>query len=187
MVATMQLWLPILLSAVAVFMASSLVHMVLKYHNTDYGKLPAEDAIMDALRPHALPPGQYAFPHSATPEDMKDPAYQEKMNRGPVGILTMWPTGPMQMGRTLGIWFVYLLVVGLFVAYLAAVTLPPGTEYMHVFRVTGTGAFMAYALGQWIPTVWFHVPVSTTLKNTFDSLLYALVTAGVFGWLWPGA
>jgi hypothetical protein len=187
MVATTSLWLPILLSAVGVFIVSSIVHMFLPYHRTDYGKLPTEDAVLDALRSHAIPPGDYAFPHAAGMEEMKSPEYTEKMKRGPAGILTLWPAGEMNMGKKLGAWFAYTVVVGIFTAYMAGVTLEPGAEYLRVFRVTGTAAFMAYALGQWADTIWFGKSVNTTLKNTFDGLVYGLVTAGCFGWLWPGA
>ena len=186
MVTMTSLWLPILLSAVGVFIVSSIVHMILPYHRTDYGKLPNEEAVMDALRPHGIAPGEYAFPHSASPEDMKDPGYAEKMNRGPVGILTVWPNGPFNMGKTLTGWFVYLLVVSIFVAYLVHVTVEPGADYLRVFRIAGTGAFMAYVLGLWPGVIWFGKSSTTALKSTFDGLLYALVTAGFFGWLFPG-
>ena len=59
MVSIISLWLPILLSAVAVFIASSVIHMVFKYHNSDFKKMPAEDEVMAALRPFDIPPGEY--------------------------------------------------------------------------------------------------------------------------------
>ena len=51
------LWLPILLSAVIVFIASSIIHMGPFWHRGDYPKLPNEDGVLNALRPFAIPPG----------------------------------------------------------------------------------------------------------------------------------
>lgn len=187
MVATTSLWLPILLSAVGVFIVSSIVHMLLPYHRSDYAKLPDEDAVLDALRARAIPPGDYAFPHAAGMEEMKDPAYTEKMKRGPAGTLTLWPPGEINMGKKLGAWFLFSVVVGIFTAYVAGTTLEPGADYLLVFRVTATAAFMAYAFAEWGNVIWFGKSTNTALKNTFDGLLFGLVTAGFFGWLWPGA
>src|SRR5712671_2292727 len=89
MVSIPSLWLPILLSAVAVFVASSLIHMVLKYHRSDYGKVPAEDEVMDALRKFNIPPGDYLVPCAGGPEAHKDPAFQEKIKKGPVLMMTV--------------------------------------------------------------------------------------------------
>ena len=32
---------------------------------------------------------------------------------------------------------------------------------------------------------WKMKPCKMTLKHAFDGLVYALLTAGIFGWLWP--
>src|ERR1700740_944548 len=148
MVPLTALWLPILLSAVIVFVASSIMHMVLPYHRSDYRKLPEEDKGVDALRAAGLTPGPvYSFPHT-THKEMKSPEVVEKFKRGPVGLLTVFPSGPPAMGKFLGLWFVYCLVVGIFVAYLTGRTRMPGTNYLEVFRVAGTTAFMAYGIGE---------------------------------------
>ena len=42
------LWLPIVLSALLVFVVSAIIHMVLKYHNRDYKQLPNEVAVRAA-------------------------------------------------------------------------------------------------------------------------------------------
>jgi len=185
MVAITALWLPILLSAVLVFIASSVIHMVLTYHRTDYGKLPNENRVLDALRGENLAPGSYMFPRAATLKDMGSPEMVEKFKRGPVGLLTMLPSGPPTMTKSLVQWFVFCLVVGAFVAYVAGRTLGPGAGYLPVFRVAGTVAFLGYAGAQVVNSIWGGMPWSNTAKNTVDGLVYGLLTAGVFGWLWP--
>jgi hypothetical protein len=185
MVALGSLWLPILLSAVVVFVISSVIHMVLTYHRADVKPLPNERAVADALRPFAIPPGDYVLPHAGTPAGMKTPEYQEKLAKGPVAILTVLPNGPFPMGRSLVQWFVYSLVVGLFAAYLASRALGPGADYLDVFRFAGTTAFAGYGLGLLQQSIWGGRSWATTLRGVFDALIYAAFTAGVFGWLWP--
>lgn len=185
MVPVLSLWLPILLSAVAVFFVSAIVHMVLKYHTTDYVRLPAEDEIRGALQRHNIPPGNYMTPWGGGMEAMKDPAWLEKYERGPVAFMTFMQPGKPSMTNELIQWFLYSIVVSIFAAYIAGRALPAGANYLDVFRFTGAVAFAGYALGQWQETIWYKRKLSTTIKNTFDGLLYALFTAGVFGWLWP--
>jgi len=180
-----SLWLPILLSSVIVFAASSLIHMVLPWHKNDYPKMPNEDKVMDALRPLAIPPGDYMVPRPSSREALRSPEFLEKMNKGPVMMVTVMPNGMMAMGRSLAMWFVYLLVVGLFSAYVAGRALPPGAAYLHVFRFAGTAAFLGYSLALWQMSIWYRRAWSTTIKATIDGLIYALLTAGTFGWLWP--
>jgi hypothetical protein len=177
-----SLWLPILLSAVFVFIASSIIHMVLKYHASDRRALPNEEAARGVLR---LPAGDYAVPYAGSMEAMKAPEYTSKVKEGPVAFITVLPSGGWNMGRALALWFMYCLVVSLFAAYLASRAVQPDADYLAVFRFAGTVAFAAYAMGAWQETIWYGRPVSTTLKNTVDGLIYALITAGTFGWLWP--
>ncbi len=184
MVPLASLWLPILLSAVIVFIASSLLHMVLKYHRSDFAKVPSEDAVLDALRP--IPPGDYMMPYSSGPEQMKDPAFQEKVKRGPMAVLTIMH-GDMQTSfkKALALWFVYSLVVSVFAAYVAGRAMRPGTEYLEVFRFVGTTAFLGYALAMAQQSIWYGKKWRTTILSMFDGLIYALLSAGTFGWLWP--
>ena len=181
------LWLPILLSAVLVFVTSSIIHMALPWHKSDYFRLSDEDGVMNALRPFAIPPGDYMAPRPASAADMKSPAFIEKRNKGPVVVMTVMPSGPWAMGSTLVRWFVYLIVVGVLAAYIAGRALPVGAPYLHVFRFVGASAFLAYSLALWQMQIWYHRALSTTIKATIDGLIYALLTAGVFGWLWPKA
>jgi hypothetical protein len=185
MVTIASLWLPILVSAVFVFVASSVIHMALPYHRTDYGRVAAEDDVMDALRRFDIAPGDYMIPCAGGSEGLKDPAFVDKMKKGPVLVMTVMPGGMFNMAPQLAQWFVYCLVVGVFAAYVAGRALPPGADYLAAFRFAGVTAFSGYALAQWQSSIWYKRAWSTTLKNTFDGLVYGLLTGGVFGWLWP--
>lgn len=185
MVPVLSLWLPIVVSAVGVFIVSSLVHMVLGYHASDLQALKDEDRILDELSRHDIPPGTYALPHAATPAAMQEKAYVQKRDRGPVGVLTVMPSGERSMGPQFLGWFTYSVVVGIFAAYVAGRALGPGADYGSAFRFAGATAFVGYAMGTWQYSIWWGQKWSTAAKNTFDGLLYALVTGGVFGWLWP--
>lgn len=178
------LWLPILLSALIVFIASSIIHMALPYHRSDYKKLPDEDKLLPALRAAALPRGLYIFPF-CTHKEMKSPGAIEKYNQGPVGMMTVFPTGQPFLPKFLGLWFGYCLIISFFVAYLAAHTLPAGTYYLRVFRVVGTAAFLAYGLANISNGIWRGHSWSVVFKEVIDGFIYAMLTAGTFGWLWP--
>jgi hypothetical protein len=185
MVPLTSLWMPILLSAVFVFIASSILHMVLPVHKGDYRPLPSEDAVMESLRRFKIPPGDYMVPCGTGPESMKSPAFVEKMKAGPVAVMTVMQPGPPAMGANLAQWFVYCVVVGVFAAYIAGRALPPGTHYLQVFRFAGCTAFIGYSLALWQNSIWYKRAWATTIKSTIDGLIYGLLTAGTFGWLWP--
>jgi hypothetical protein len=184
MVPLASLWLPIVLSAVIVFIASSIMHMLLTYHRSDYSRLPDEDKFLAFLRPSNLKRGLYVFPY-CLPKDMKSPAMIEKYKQGPVGFLMIMPSGPPAMPKFLAQWFGFCLLVSFFVAYLTGHTVAEGARYLAVFRVAGTAAFMAYGLGNITNGIWRGQTWSTVIKEVIDGLIYALLTAGVFGWLWP--
>ena len=187
MVPVLSLWLPILLSAVFVFAVSSVIHMMFQYHESDFEKLPNEDAFRDAVRPLAIPPGEYVVPKPDSPKDRTSDAYKAKLDKGPVLFLTVYPNGPISMGKSLVQWFLYGVVVSIFAAYIAGRALEPGVHYLEVFRFAGATAFAGYGLALLQASIWYRRKWSATLKNLFDALVYALVTAGTFGWLWPGA
>jgi hypothetical protein len=185
MVPVTSLWLPILLSAVVVFVASSLIHMVLRYHRTDYARLPGEEAILEAMRSTGVGPGDYLFPWAGSPAAMKDPAYVEKRKRGPAGLLTVMKGGMPSMAPYFAKWFLYCIVVGTFAAYVAGRALSPGASRLAVLRFVGSTAFIAYSLALWQNTIWYGRKWTTTLKSNLDGLVYGFLTGGVFGWLWP--
>lgn len=185
MVPVMSLWLPILLSAVIVFVASSIIHMMLPYHRTDLTKVPREDEVMEALRGFNIPPGDYGIPCPTSPAAMRQPEFIEKMKKGPVVFMTLTPGRVPSMGKSLVLWFLYTVVVSVFAAYIAGRALGPGADYAPVFRFVGGSAFMGYALAHAQQSIWYSRQWATTIKDMFDGLVYALLTAGTFGWLWP--
>ena len=185
MIGLTSLLLPIVLSAVVVFVVSSIIHMALPYHRSDFRQMPGEAGVMAAIRTANVPAGEYVMPHCGTPANMKTPEYQEKLKAGPVGFVSILPPGGFNMGVSLVLWFLYSLIIGVFTAYVTGRTLGPGTDYLAVFRIAGTVAFMGYTMALWQNSIWSKRPWSTTCKFTFDGLLYGLFTAGVFGWLWP--
>lgn len=185
MISLMSLWLPILLSAVIVFVASSIIHMLLPYHRNDFGKVPQEDEVMDALRRFSIPPGDYAIPCAGTPKEMGSPEFIEKTTKGPVALVTVMRSGPPSMTGSLVQWFLYSVLISVFSGYVASRALTPGAHYLEVFRFAGTVAFAGYGLALLQNSIWYKRSWSTTLKSMFDSFVYALLTAGTFGWLWP--
>ena len=185
MVSIPSLWLPILLSSILVFFASWLLHMLLPYHRTDYGKVPSEDQVQDALGRFNIAPGDYMIPCAGSPEGMKSPDFLAKLKKGPVVMMTVFKPGSVSMGSSLGQWFLYLLVVGVLTAYITGRALPAGVPYLDVFRFAGCTAFIAYSIALWQDSIWYKRKWSTTIKNNFDGLVYGLLTAGIFGWLWP--
>jgi len=185
MVGLTSLWLPILVSSVIVFVVSSIIHMGPFWHRSDFPKLANEDRLMDALRPLAPPPGDYMVPRPSGSAEMRSPEFAEKMKKGPVMVFTVIPSGPPTMTKSLVQWFVFCLVVGIFAAYVAGRALPAGTPYLRVFQLAGATAFIAYSVALWPMSIWYHRAWSATAKSTLDGLIYALFTAGTFGWLWP--
>jgi hypothetical protein len=185
MVSLGSLWLPILVSAVLVFIASSIIHMVLKYHNRDYTRLPNEDAVRAAIRSGNPKPAQYVFPYCTEMKEMEKPEMKQKYVEGPVGVLNLLRPGVPSMGKNLVQWFGYILFVSLLIAYVAAHAIPPGARYLDVFRIVGAAGFLAYGAGQIPSAIWMGKPWTVAAKEVFDGLVYGLVTAGTFGWLWP--
>lgn len=186
MITITALWAAILLASGLAWVASALVWMVLPHHKKDFKPLPDEAAAVEVLRQQGLTPGQYNIPHCADMAEFKTPQAQERFAKGPVGFLTIVDNGMPNMGKMLVTQFLFFLVVSTVVAYLASRMLVPGEDYLAVFRLTATVAFAAYGLGVVPDAIWFGRPWSAVGKNLFDALLYALVTGGAFGWLWPG-
>jgi hypothetical protein len=179
------LWLPILVSAVFVFIASAILHMAPLWHRTDFPAVPNQDAVRAALRPMAIPPGDYMVPRATGREEMNSAEFKQKMNEGPVLVMTVFPSGPVAMGKTFVLWFIYCVVVSIFAAYIAGRALGPGTDYLDVFRFAGATAFIGYTAALWQLSIWYRRAWSMTIKETVDGLIYALLVAGVCGWLWP--
>ena len=184
MVALSSLWLPVIVSAVLVYVLSALFWMVVRHHESDWAGLPGEEGILAAFRAARVPRGQYRFPY-APGREMQSPEMKKKMAEGPAGFLVYWDRWDGGMGKTLALWFLYLVGVAIFVGYLTGRVLPPGTPFLQVFRVAGTAAFLAFAAALFPNSIWWGRPWRVTAKEVFDGLVYALVTGAVFGWLWP--
>lgn len=184
MVTLDMLWLPILVSAVVVFFASFLAWVVLPHHASDWKKLPDEEAVRRAIGKDAAP-GQYVLPHAADSAAMRSEEYLKKCEEGPVGIVTLRAPGRPAMGKPMAMSFVYYLVVSTAAAYVTGRALDVGADYLSVFRFAGTTAMLAYSGSFFQAAIWFGRPWGPTLKEVADGVAYGLLTAGVFGWLWP--
>ena len=185
MVPLLSLWLPILLSAVFVFLVSSFIHMALPIHRNDYRKLDREDDFLALARSLAISPGDYVVPRAGSMKAMKDPAFVAKWKQGPIVFMTVLRAEQAGMGASLVGWFVYSLVISVFAGYIAGRALVPGAHYLEVFRFAGATAFLGYAAALWQNKIWYKRSTGTVVRLTVDGLVYALVTAGTFGWLWP--
>ena len=185
MVGLSALWMPIVVSAVFVFIALMIMHMMPGWHKRDMIAVPGEAKVMETLRGLNVQPGEYRFPYSNSVEEMESPAFKEKMKQGPVGIMSIRPSGDINMGKLMGQWFVYSLVIAVVVAYVTGRTRAPGAAYLEVFCVSGTVTFCCYAVAHWQNWIWWGKGTRYTLTQTVDGLIFALVTAGTFGWLWP--
>ena len=182
-----QLWLPILLSGVFVFIASSILHMVLRFwHAPDCKGFTNEDEVGAAMRKGTASAGLYMMPY-CTPEAMKDPATAEKFKTGPVAVIYLRKPGPMNMGAFLGQWFVFCLLVSFFCALLAVHALPAGAPHEHVFHLIGLAALLGYAFGVIPDAIWWGHPWRSAIKHIIDGVIYAVITGLTFAWLWPGA
>lgn len=186
MVTISMLWLPIVVSALVVFVAGFVAWMVLPHHRSDWAKLPDEDAFAAELnRQSPAAPGQYSFPYAASSEDWKSEEFTAKMKRGPVGFLILRNTGDFGMGKSLAIQMIYCLLLSTFIAYIAGRCLPAGAEYLKVFQIVGAVAVLGHIGALPVNANWFGHSWSSTLKTMIDGVVSGLLTAGVFGWLWP--
>ena len=177
------LWLPILLAAVGVFIVSSLIWTVVQWHNSDWKKLPDEELARQALK--GVPPGQYTVPHAAGGHARKDPEWLAKAKEGPAAMMVIWDGDPTKMGKQLVQWFVYCLVISTLIAAVASVMLSPGAGFAMVFHSVAIIGAMTYSGGHAMSSIWFGHSWSRTIKDIVDGIVYALVTAAIFAWLWP--
>ena len=187
MVTLTSLWLPILLGAVFVFVASSLIHMAFRWHNADYRKLPNEDDVRSVIRKASPAPGQYVVPHCLDMKQLQTPEMQQKFVEGPNALLWIRANGRQGMGPLLGQWFALNLLVSFMVAYIAAHTLAAGVAPMQVLRVTASIGFLAYGIGSISHGIWFYKPWTAVGKDLLDALIYGFAGGAAFAWLWPAA
>lgn len=185
MVSMTELWLPILLSAVFVFVVSSIFHMVIPIHKGDFKKLPGEEKVLAEMRAQGVQPGSYGFPCCESMKDMGSPEMTAKCKLGPVGSMTVIPNGPCNMGKSLVLWFLYSILIGVIVALAAGPSLHRGAAFANVFHLAGLAAVLGYAMGALPESIWKGQKWSITLKFVFDGVVYGIVTGATFGWLWP--
>ncbi len=206
----LPLWLPILLSAGAVWFVSIIASTVLPHHKRDFiglsgttdtpGSLgtpgtpgtpgtSAEDAFMDYLRRSGIKPGNYLFPDCHAPGAMKSEKVQKAWEQGPVGHLSVWKT-PLTMGdKMIGTFLVYL-VASVLIAYLTRLAVPsapggPGTSFARVFQVAGTAGILAYSFSFVPNALWWGSYRRTIVANILDGVVYGLMTGAIFAWRWP--
>ena len=185
MTALTTLWLPILLSAVFVFIASSVIHMLMPWHKSDFAALPDEAGARAAIGPLSIPPGDYFVPKPGSMKEMGTPDYQAKHAQGPVVLMTVMPNGVAPMGPIFVKWFIYLVLVSSAAACITRAILEPGDDHRSVLHYSGAIAFLAYGMALPQASIWYHKKWSTTLKGLLDSLIYGVVTGLTFAWLWP--
>jgi hypothetical protein len=183
-----QLWLPIVVSAVLVFVLSAATHMLLPARKTEWGRLAKEGDVQAALR--GLTPGLYAFPASSTPGENPTPEDMKRWAAGPSGWLSLVPAGPINMGRNLGLSLLMNLFVSFTAAYIATLTLGsvPLQLFPHervVFRVISTIGFIAYFAGPIYEAIWYWKPFRSLAMGAVDALLYGLAMGVTFSMMWP--
>jgi len=159
--------------------------MFLNYHWSDFRKVPSEDKVMDALGNFKIPPGDYSMPYAGNSKELNSPEFNEKLNKGPAALITVIKNGKQPMTGMMIQWFAFCLLVGIFSAYITGRALEPGANYLEVFRFVGFTAFVCHSFALLQNSIWYHRNWGATLKSMFDGLIYALLTAGTFGWLWP--
>ena len=184
-VSMIDVWLAILLAGVFCWVASAIIHMVLKYHNADMKSLSNEDSVSKALREEEPSPGLYHMPFCGDMSEMGKPEVQEKFHKGPVAIVTIFANGLPPMGKLLAQQFLFFVVVSALLAYVMIMSVPMGMDYMIVFRQVFVMAFIAYGMGGLPFSIWYGHPWSNCLRFLLDAVIYAGVTAGTFAWLWP--
>lgn len=180
----MSFWLPILCASVAVFIGSWLIHMLLPHHKNDYAPFKNEEAVASTVRDNISGPGQYMFPHTGR-ENMKDPEFQKKCERGPVATVVVWKGNPMNMGKSLLLHFLHTLVLAVLVCYFCYRILGYSTQYMSILRIGGYLAVLSYVGASATQGIWFGRPWGVVLKEVADGVFYGLLMASVLGWLWP--
>jgi hypothetical protein len=186
MTSLLALWLPIIVSAVAIFFASFLTWMVLPHHKGDWKGAPDEDELLEKLRSIKISPGQYSFPFCRDPKEAAEPEMKRKFEKGPNGVLVIWPSRPSLPSCLIWV-FIFYLVVSIFVAYISGLHLETGAGFLPVFQTAGVAGVMAYAMGFIPNAIFFRKPTGVLVKDIIDAVAYGLITGALFGILWPSA
>ena len=183
----MSLLLPIVVAAFAVFILSTIIHMVMPWHKSDYAAVPDHDAATAAIGSLGLAPDDYAVPNPRLPNGGKNPNFIAEFERGPTFQMTLIPPGGMHMGKTMGTWFGFMLLIAAIAAWVTGSIVPPGGNTRAVFHYSAIVTACSYGFGAWPLSIWYHRKWSTAFKGTFDAILYGLATGAIFMWMWPKA
>ena len=181
----LDLWQPVLLGSFSAWIASALIHMALKYHNSDYKELQNEDAVRSALRSARPGLGVHSVPYCIDMGQLQEEAMQAKFREGPVALVTVLPSGLPNMGKLVGQQLLHFVLGCALVAYCATLALSPGADYMTVFRFVATVTFLTFSWAVVPFSIWYGHSWSSAAKYLLDALIYGLLVAGCFAWLWP--
>lgn len=184
-VSVSELWLAILLAGLLSWVASAFIHMLFKYHNADYKKLPNEESVSATLADKLPEPALYTLPYCSDMKAMGDEAMQKKFNDGPVAMITVMPNGMPPMGKLLSQQILFFILGSLLIGYLASISITGTTDFMMVFRQVFTASFLTYGWAQIPYSIWMGQPWSNCVRYLIDALIYAAVTACTFALLWP--
>lgn len=184
----LALWVPIVLSAGAVWVVSTVFGMPFLHHKNDWVGLPPaeEDAFMTFIRSrgNGMAPGNYLFPDFRTREAMESERVGRALREGPVGHLSLWRP-PLGMGGKLAATFFVHLAASTLIAYLACITLPRAAEHARVFQVVGSAGILAYCFSFIPNAVWFGASGRTIMLGIIDGVVYGVITGAIFAWRWP--
>ena len=178
----LDLWLPILLCGIALFIASFVSWVILPHHFGDYKKLDDEDGMMEKVRSMNLPAGNYMFPQAESKQAMSSPEYAEKYKQGPRGTLNVYdmPNMGVNLGKTL----LFFLLTSAVIGYVTQQACPNGSEFMKVFRVAGTIGILVHASSGMLNGIWFRTRL---IMQFVDGIVYGLILGLIFAALWPAA
>lgn len=179
----MSLWLAVILSGAAVWIASALGWMLVGHHGRDWDRLPEEPKVLDTLRNLGIPPGSYGFPYMASHKEANTPEGREKWAKGPLGTIRIW--GPTNMGKNMALTALLFLVVSGLIGFQASLCLPRGAGFVKVFQVTGIAGVLAYSFAFIPGDLWFQAKLRATFMNVVDGIVFGLITGVVFATLWP--
>ena len=176
--------IPILLSAIAVFVISLAGRLLIGHHKADWNELPEEGDTMEFLRKSGIKPGCYIFPLVHSKEHRTDELKEQRLEAGPWGTIHVW-TSQGNLGSRLLQTFTFHLVASFFIAYLGTLAIEPGAGFLKAFQVTGTAGILAYAFGGVPNAIWFSRHVRPAVLDVVDGICFGLITGVVFGLLWP--
>jgi hypothetical protein len=177
-----SLWLPIIVSGVALFFASFAAWMLLPHHKPEWTGVDNEDAFLQAVRNAGIGPGQYMFPYSCKPEDWKSEEFKRRQAEGPTGTIIIWKSQP-NMGVNMALTVAFFTITNLVIAYLAGMAIQPGAEFLTVFRFVGTAGVLTYGTANILNGIWFGRKM---IADIIDGIAYGLITGLIFAALWPG-